>query len=201
MLLLLLLACGDARHQTHSVGGMNAVWIEVSKGNVNLEGGLGAGTLSWDTEGPASVSHRRDRDALHVDGHCSFWLGCQTHLTLGIPRNIPVTAIVGTGNFRLSTLDASLQVQVDKGDVVATDLNSPKVRIQVGWGSVKLHFKGRPQRIDVDVVVGNIEVEVPYALYAVREDATEPESYPDGIPVHLHTTSGTAKLVKRAPVE
>lgn len=199
MVLSLLLACGAPQHRTENVGAMNAVWLEVATGDVQVTGGLGGGTLRWDTEGHASFGHTMEPNKLKIDGHCPFWFGCKTNLKVEIPRNIPVTAIVGTGDVRLIDLDEGLQIQTDEGNVTGTGLNSPKVRVQTNWGSVKLVFKGKPERIDVDVVVGDIEVEVPSGLYAVREDATEPDDYPEGIPVHLHTTSGTAKLIKRAP--
>lgn len=87
---------------------MNALWLEVTDGNVKVTGGLGGGTLTWDTEGHASFGHRQEPSGLRIDGHCSFWIACKTNLAVEIPRNIPITAVLGDGDIRVEDLDEDL---------------------------------------------------------------------------------------------
>lgn len=198
MLLALLLACG-AQHEVSSVGPMTTTWIELDQGDLQLEGDLGrAGTLTWDTQGSSSTKTWMDRETLHITGRC-FWLSCRTNLRFDVPRNVPITALVGTGEVKLNNLDRDVQLQIAHGNVVGTNLGASQVRIQVNGGNVNLEFSKIPKRIDVDTVVGNIEVLVPYALYAVDDGPNNLSVVPDWIPVHLRTTSGSAKLIKRPP--
>jgi DUF4097 and DUF4098 domain-containing protein YvlB len=112
---------------------------------------------------------------------------------------MPLTVVVGEGTISLDTLDDSMQLKTEKGDITAINLSSPKVRIESEWGNIKLQFKKIPKSVDVNVVIGDIEVELPYALYSVTPVEKGSTPMEGGIPVHVATSSGKVKVIKRAP--
>jgi hypothetical protein len=115
-------------------------------------------------------------------------------MRLDLAANLPVSIKVGEGSVEVSHMSRSLQVQVDQANVRLTDLRSPKVRVQAGWGEVYVQRKEVPERVDIDVVVGNIVVELPYAEYDLGQHPDKSKAGGRGIPVHMHTSSGEAKL-------
>ena len=177
---------------------MTEISIQVGTGDIHLQGGMGVGDLTWDTKGSTVTNHRNRDGTLSISGNCKYYFGCKTSMSLDFLKNIPVTATLGSGDFYMDTLQRDLVVTSDKGDIIATNLSSPNVRVQTNWGNVRLTFASIPKRLEVSTVIGNIDVEVPYAVYIVTETPGHEEDVM-GIPVYLHTTSGTVKMVKRPP--
>ncbi|HND00234.1 MAG TPA: hypothetical protein PKW90_29160 [Myxococcota bacterium] len=197
-MLFFLLACSDHFGKTtESVGPMTDVRVDIENGNVVLSGGLsGVGTLKWDWQGPVSPSHRLSDGVLSITASCPPLLHCSSNMSLDLASNLPVSIKLGEGSVDVSHMTRSLQVQVEKANVRLTDLRSPKVRVNAGWGEVYVQLKEVPERVDIDVVVGNIVLELPYAEYNLGQDSEKSKSgaQKGGIPIRMHTSSGEARL-------
>jgi hypothetical protein len=197
-MLLLFLACSDHFGKTtESVGPMTEVRVDIENGDVVLSGGMsGSGTLRWNWKGPVRPSHSQTDGLLSITATCPPLLHCTSNMSLDLAANLPVSIQLGEGSVDVSHMTRSLQVEVEKANVRLTDLRSPKVRVSAGWGEVYVELKEVPERVDIDVVVGNIVVEVPKAEYNLMADEGEATQGPKkaGIPIRLRTSSGEARL-------
>ncbi len=176
---------------------MTEVRVEIENGDVVLSGGMsGVGTLRWDWKGPVRPSHSQTDGLLSITAACPPLLHCSSNMSLDLASNLPVSIQLGEGSVDVSHMTRGLQVEVEKANVRLTDLRSPKVRVQAGWGEIYVQLKEIPERVDIDVVVGNILVEVPNAEYNLMQDAEESSTAPKkaGIPIRIHTSSGEARL-------
>ncbi len=197
-MLIFLLACSDHFGKTtESVGPMTEVSVDVERGDIVLSGNNSSiGTLRWGWKGPVQPSHQLRDGLLTVHAACPPLLHCSSNMSLDLAANVPVSIKLGEGSVEVAGLSRSLQVEVEKANVRLTDLRAPKLRVQAGWGEIFVQLKEVLERVDINVVVGNIVLEVPYAECNLgQENGTQDgQNHKGGIPVHMHTTSGEAKL-------
>ena len=171
--MFLLLACSDHFGKTtESVGPMSEVQVDIERGDLVLSGTISSvGKLQWDWRGPVRPTHQLRDGLLLIQAACPPLLHCNTDMRLDLTANIPVSIKLGEGNVEVAGLSRSLQVEVEKANVRLTDLRAPKLRVRAGWGEVFVQLKEVPERVDIDVVVGNIVLEVPFAEYNLDQDA------------------------------
>ncbi len=88
--------------------------------------------------------------------------------------NVAVTGIDGDvktltydGNIELTDVAGDLEVAAVSGDVTGVDLKSANNTVTVGAGDANLSFTQTPHLVDVDTIMGNVNLTVPETTYRI----------------------------------
>jgi Toastrack DUF4097 len=121
------------------------------------------------------VSHRLSDGTLTVDdlGCTGFSLtsGCSTDFRIEVPAGTVVRATSDAGDLAATGLALpELRVQTEAGDVEATRLDAPTVQAETDAGDVKLSLLGAPDLVEAETDAGDVEIRLPQGTYAISTD-------------------------------
>lgn len=86
---------------------------------------------------------------------------CHVNYTLLVPAGAALDLRIGDGNVTLDGVDGDVIVDAGDGAIRGTDLEAQTVTTSSGDGSVALQWGRAPQRVDVSMGDGSIDLAVP----------------------------------------
>lgn len=135
-----------------------------------------------------SFSQHRSGDQLVVAGGCrvrTWFDDCRSDLVMRVPAGLKLKATSSVGNVRARGQFEQLSLESSTGNVTATNLRVPQVRVVSSVGNVELGFVEPPEDVDVTNSVGNSRVVVP----------------DDGTAYDLHATTSVGSTRTAVPVD
>lgn len=146
----------------------------------------------WSLSEPDQIQ-RFAGGTLQLSGECGFWGsfgpdGCSTDFEIYVPRAMPVTASVSSGDVQVIGLEGPVTLDVSSGDVKADDL-SGTLRIGTSSGDVDVGgYRGRD--VSVHGSSGDMEVRtrsVPDSIRAVTSSGDVTVAVPGGVAYDVET--------------
>jgi len=138
-------------------------------GNVNITGGnrsTVAVTAHLAYRGIAPVINRGVSNGLLDLGYrCppgSFDCGVSFDLT--VPRALAITVRWGTGQIRLGGLAGAVDVHTDVGQIQASGMSGPSIRLYIGPGMISVRCTAPPRLLVASSDVGEVTVRVPVTV-------------------------------------
>ncbi|MDQ0308921.1 hypothetical protein J2S46_003477 [Kitasatospora herbaricolor] len=114
------------------------------------------------------ATHTTADGTLTLGYHCPDG-DCGVGYDIEVPAGTVVRVANETGSVALSGLGAEVDVRTGTGDVEATGLTSPTVRLEARTGGVSARFSTGPLSVRADTSTGDVRVEVPpEGTYAVE---------------------------------
>jgi len=163
---------GPLIHRTESSLVSSAVTGLVLRGgvgNVNITGGnrsTVAVTAHLAYRGSAPVITRGVSGGLLDLGYrCpSGSFDCGVSFDLTVPRALAITVRWGTGHIRLGGLAGAVYVHTDVGQIQASGMSGPSIRLSTGAGMISVRCTAPPQLLVASSGVGEVTVRVPVTV-------------------------------------
>jgi Putative adhesin len=190
---LLDLAANKTTVDVRTYRGVQALVIDDAS-NVELTSAPPGGELrvrSRTTEGLGTPDRHVDqRDgALILSSSCGFFFGrCNVDYEIAVPAGTSVRVDATAGDVRAEALRSTVPVELESsaGDVTATDVTAPELRISSSAGDVEargvradrvsaessagdvvLSLRAVPRRVDANSSAGDVQIVLPDEVYAV----------------------------------
>jgi hypothetical protein len=144
--------------------------IEVRGAVTNVELTTGTGPVlvqenaRYRKERPTTTHQVAGTTLIVQDGGCPKIVGtagCDVTFAIRVPAGTAVAVNANVGNVRVRDLGGDLTVQTAVGDIDATALGGKNVSAHTDTGTVRLRFSAVPDRVDVLVDVGQVDIRVP----------------------------------------
>jgi hypothetical protein len=152
--------------------------VEVRGAVTNVELTTGAGPIlvqenaHYRKERPTTSHQVAGTTLIMRDAGCPKIVGtagCEVTFAIRVPAGTAVAVNASVGNVRVRDLGGDLTVQTAVGDIDATALGGKNVSAHTDTGTVRLRFSAVPDRVDVLVAVGQVDIRVPGDIrYAVE---------------------------------
>jgi DUF4097 and DUF4098 domain-containing protein YvlB len=132
--------------------------------------------IAQETEGlfkPRLGSRRAAGGALSLTASCPGQLECSVHYELAVPPDVAIKVSSGFGDISATDLtsESSIQLGTTAGDLHATGLDAPSVKLSTGVGGLTASL-ARPARIlTAATVAGGIRLTVPDTTYVVHANS------------------------------
>jgi DUF4097 and DUF4098 domain-containing protein YvlB len=107
---------------------------------------------------------------LTLSASCPGQLSCGVHYELSVPPDVAVQVSSGFGNIDAAGLSSTSSIRLDTtaGDIRASGLSAPDVRLATGVGSLTASLSHPATRLDAGTVAGALKLTVPNASYALQ---------------------------------
>jgi hypothetical protein len=107
---------------------------------------------------------------LTLTASCPGRLHCDVNYTLSVPREAAIEVSAGFGDITASGLKSasSIRLGTTAGDIRATGLNAPDVRLSTGLGGLTASLARPSRRLEASTGAGALELTVPDTTYALR---------------------------------
>ncbi|MEZ4237583.1 MAG: hypothetical protein R3F59_15835 [Myxococcota bacterium] len=144
---------------------VDRIEIEVSAGDVSIRGVDGPVKLSGNFGGAGKEpEHSVSDGVLTVSYDCGL---CGGRLTVDAPPETAVVVTTGAGDVSVDGMLARLDASLSGGSADVRDHGAGPVIVTADIGDVDASFVEPPDRVDVDVTTGFVEIEVPPEAYAL----------------------------------
>jgi hypothetical protein len=98
---------------------------------------------------------------------------CEVSFDLTVPRGLGVTVRLGVGQIRLDSLSGTIAASTGIGQIQASMLSGPRVRLTTSTGMISAGFTAPPQQIFARSGIGSVAIQVPTGA-AYRVTASTP---------------------------
>jgi len=143
-----------------------------------LRGDVGSVTITGGNRSTAAVGQVcRDRDRAPVitrgvsGGLLDLGYGCPSgsfdcgvSFDLTVPRALAITVRWGTGQIRLGGLAGEVYVHTDVGQIQASGMSGPSIRLYIGPGMISVRCTVPPRLLVASSDVGKVTVRVPVTV-------------------------------------
>jgi hypothetical protein len=94
---------------------------------------------------------------------CAGRLSCSVHYTLAVPPGVAVDVSSGFSDIDAAGLASasSIRLETTAGDIAATGLSAPDVRLSTGVGSLDAELAHPARRLTAGTVAGSLKLTVP----------------------------------------
>lgn len=125
--------------------------------------------LRWSGDARPEVTQTVEGDTLRITSRCPRLDGehCSTDFTVKLPVTAAVEATVAAGGVKVRDLRGTQRLTSSAGNVSATGLRAPDVRVEAKAGSIDLEFADAPQTVDAQSKAGNVRIALPSGPYRI----------------------------------
>jgi hypothetical protein len=177
--LLLDIASQHSFQTSASYANVRTLVVHSGAGDVTLTrapAGTALVVKANETEGlfkPKVRSRQAHDGALTLTASCPGQLECSVHYSLAVPPDVAVRVSSGFGDINATNLTSatSIQLGTTAGDIHATGLDAPTVKLSTGVGGVTAALTRPPRSLTAKTVAGPLRLTVPDTTYAVHADA------------------------------
>ena len=156
--------------------GVRSLVVRDGAGDVTLTAGSASGAVlvtAQETEAldrPTVRSRLASDGTLSLNASCPGNLQCGVHYFISVPSDVAVEASSGFGELSASglTSTSSLQLSTTAGDLHASGISAPDVRLSSGFGSLNAELARPAARLVATTVAGDLNLTLPRASYAVH---------------------------------
>jgi phage tail sheath gpL-like len=168
--LLSLSACGSSRtSHAEQVLGFHQARLVIDDPGADLRVVPGAGPglrvqrwVSGTAAQPGHATWALAGDTLRLSVDCTgLVFHCGARFQVAVPARLPVVIDGGGGSVQLRALSGPVQVSTAAGDITASALRSPTVRVTSSQGDADVGFAAAPRFVDISCTSGNATVRVP----------------------------------------
>jgi hypothetical protein len=151
--------------------------VHTGAGDVSLTSAPAGGRLTVSASETESLFRPKVRSRLSAGGGtlaltagCAAQLGCSVHLDVSVPPDVAVQVNAGFGDIDATRLvsASSIQLGTTAGDIHATGLSAPDIRLTTGVGGLNAVVTEPPRRLTATTVAGGLTLTVPNVIYAVH---------------------------------
>jgi hypothetical protein len=169
-----------ARHSFRTAAGyadVRTLIVHTGAGDVSLASAPAGARLTVRASETESLFKPKVRSRLSADGRtlaltagCSEELGCSVHLDVSVPPDVAVQVSAGFGDIDVTglTSTSSIQLGTTAGDIHATGLSAPDIRVSTGVGGLNAVLVAPARRLTATTVAGGLRLTVPNVSYAVQ---------------------------------
>ena len=173
---LLNIAAEHSFQTTAAYSNVRTLVVHSGAGDVTLTGARPGGSLvvtAKEAEGlfKPNIGSRLDGDGtLTLTAGCPGQLECSVHYELAVPPDIAVRVSSGFGAIRAAGLTSASTIQLGTtaGDIHATGLNAPDIRLSTGLGGLTATLTRPARKLNASTGAGSINLTVPDTTYAVH---------------------------------
>ncbi|MGH3410935.1 MAG: hypothetical protein ACRDRJ_51830 [Streptosporangiaceae bacterium] len=168
--LLALGGCGSGRtvHVQQVLGfhGRRLV-IDTASAGLRLVPGSGPGLrverwVSGTAARPGHATWTLSGDTLRLSVDCTgLVFHCGARFQVAVPARLPVVIDGGSGAVQLRGVSGPVRVSTAAGDITASALRSPAVRVTSSQGSADVGFAAAPRLVDISCTSGSATARVP----------------------------------------
>lgn len=176
--LLLDLAARHSFQTTAAYPDVRTLVVHTGAGDVALTGAPAGGALivkAHETEGlfkPKIQTRMASGGVLTVTASCPG-LQCSAHYDLAIPPDVVVKVDSGFGDIKATGLTSttSIQLGTTAGDIHATGLDAPSVKLSTGVGDLTAALAQPARTLTASTVAGGMTLIVPDTTYVVHANS------------------------------
>ena len=173
---------------------VHALVVHSGAGGVTLAQAPSGGPLvvsSHETESLFSpkLSQRLAAGTLTLAASCPGRLHCSVDYTVSVPQDVAVKVSSGFGDIRTTGLSStsSIQLGTTAGDIHATGIRAPDIRLTSGLGELNATLDQPARRLTATTIAGGLHLTVPNASYSVHVSSGVGHVSEQGVRVDPHS--------------
>jgi hypothetical protein len=175
-LMLLVLVARHSFKTSLRYSGVRSVVVHSDAGGVSLRAAPAGSSLLVTEDRTESLFKPRLRarmasdGTLTLSGNCAGRLSCGVHYVLSVPPDVAVDVSSGFSDITATGLTSTSSIRLDTtaGDIHASGLSAPDVRLSTGVGSLTASLSHPANRLDAGTVAGSLDLTVPDTSYALQ---------------------------------
>ena len=135
------------------------------------------------------VSQRLAGGILTLGASCPGRLHCSVDYTVSVPQHVAVNVSSGFGDIKTTGLSStsSIQLGTTAGDIHATGISAPNVRLTTGLGELTATLDQPARRLTASTIAAGLHLTVPNTSYAVHVSSGVGHVSTQGVRVDPHS--------------